>query len=107
MLWYRDNSESPNESLAIFFGRFYADDTALRLYAAGEHLAKAIVSMLEISNQDLQIARKAARSDGSAGEQITVGKFLTKMRPNHSVTAAIVKLIGADEWQKTITYRNH
>ena len=106
LVWYREKIEDPNERLAVFFSRFYADDAALRLYATGEHLARAIVSMLEISNQELMESRKTAGRDGIASEQATVGKYLKAVQPNHSVTAAILKLVGPVEWRKTIAYRN-
>src|SRR2546422_912961 len=48
IVWYSEKCEPPNETLAVFFGKFYADDAALRMYAAGEHLANAIINMLEI-----------------------------------------------------------
>lgn len=52
--WYLEKRETPKEDAATFFGRFYLDDTALRLYSAGEHLANAIVYMLGITKQDLE-----------------------------------------------------
>jgi len=49
-IWYLEKCEKPDEMVSIAFAQFYADDAALRLYAAGEHLANAIISMLEITD---------------------------------------------------------
>jgi len=106
IVWYREKSEPPNEHLAVFFGRFYADDAALRLYAAGEHLAKAIICTLEISNSDLKKYKRTSRPDDQGSEQSAVGKYLKAERLNHPVTKAILKLIRQDEWFQTINYRN-
>src|SRR5215213_169591 len=51
IVWYREKQEPPDENAAVFFGKFYADDAALRLYAAGEHLASSLVNMLQIKKE--------------------------------------------------------
>src|SRR5215218_1723998 len=63
ILWYREREDPPDEHKAVFFGRFYVDDAALRLYAAGEHLAEAIVCMLEISSSALNDYRKSGKNN--------------------------------------------
>lgn len=100
-IWYQEESENPNEVEAVFFSRFYAEDTALRLYSAGEHLANAIVFMLEISDQQLDKYKTHKTS-----QQSIVGSFLTTEKPNHPATKAVVKLAQLQEWNDTITYRN-
>lgn len=102
--WYREHQNPPNDPLAIFFGRFYIDDVALRLYATGEHLANAIISMLEISSNDLKSHRTATAGQGS--EQAVVGRYLIAEKPNHPITIAIVNLITGTKWLDAINYRN-
>jgi hypothetical protein len=102
--WHRNHQGPSNEIPAVFFGRFYVDDAALRLYAAGEHMAKAIVCMLEIDSQSLKQYRRGPGDQGS--EQSTVGKYLKAEEPGHQITRAVLKLIGEPEWLQTINYRN-
>lgn len=106
MLWYREREDPPNDYLAIFFGRFYADDAALRLYAAGEHLAEAIVCMLEIDKESLKRYRKTGRRDDQGSQQSAVGKFLKAEMTAHPITKAISVLIDSEEWLPTIRYRD-
>ena len=100
--WYLEEREVPDEQNAIFFSRFYADDIALRLYAAGEHLANAIIYMLEITKQDLERYQKKKR----ISLQVVVGHYLINERPQHPVTKSILRLVKSKEWLKTINYRN-
>lgn len=90
LVWHRQKCEPPNEVLAIFFGRFYADDAALRLYTAREHLTEAVVSMLEAPKQKLWVLAKA----------------LKEKSPNDPIGQVISKLLESDQWHKTIQYRN-
>ncbi len=106
ILWYREIADPPNEHLAIFFGRFYVDDAALRLYAAGEHLAEAIVCMLEIESRDLKKYRKTGRHDDLGSKQSALGKYLLAELPNHPITKAVSELISSKEWLPTIRYRD-
>jgi hypothetical protein len=101
-IWYGEQSEPPNKFWAVFFGRFYADDTALRLYSAGEHLANAILFMLEISDQQLKKYKRPKRS-----QQSVIGHFLAKEEPHHPITRAVLKLSQSKEWQDTNKYRNY
>jgi hypothetical protein len=100
-IWYKEKSEPPNEAAAVFFGRFYADDTALRLYSSGEHLANAIIFMLEISDRQLEPYR-----ENRVSQQSIVGNFLVREEPNHPITKAVLRLPQSKEWRKTIEYRS-
>jgi len=100
--WYLEKREEPNEDAAVFFGRFYTDDTALRLYSVSEHLAKAIVYMLEITKQDLEPYQKKNR----ISLQVVVGHYLINKHPTHPVTKAVLRLVNSAEWRKTVNYRN-
>jgi hypothetical protein len=102
LIWYRQLSKtSPNEPAAVFFGRFYAADVALRLYAAGEHLASAIVDMLEITNSQLAPFRKKRVS-----LQSTVADFMRKRMQSHLLTKRVIALGTSKEWQKAMDYRS-
>ncbi len=100
-VWYHDVCEPRNEEAAIFFSRFYADDIALRLYSASEHLAESIVNMLEITQQDLAPYEKKRVS-----RQSIVGHFLRKERSGHPVTMAVLQLATSSEWQQASHYRD-
>ncbi len=100
-IWYLEKSDQKNESAAVFFSRFYIDDIALRLYSAGEHLAEAIVDMLEISKNELKQYDKKR-----VCRQAIVGNYLRKEKPAHSITTAVLKLAGSSEWQEAIEYRD-
>lgn len=106
ILWYREKSDPPNDHLAVFFGRFYVDDAALRLYAAGEHLAEAIVCMLEIDKESLRKYRKTGRPDNHGSQQSALGKYLRAEMSAHPITEAICELIRSEEWLPTIGYRD-
>ncbi|MFL6230630.1 MAG: hypothetical protein ACJ741_17805 [Pyrinomonadaceae bacterium] len=79
-VWYLEKRDIPSIGTAAHFGRFYADDTALRLYAASEHLANGIVCMLEIQDQELTPYRQHRVS-----QQSIVGHFLIKEKPSHQL----------------------
>jgi hypothetical protein len=100
-VWYLEKRDVPSPGAAAHFGRFYADDTALRLYAASEHLANAIVCMLEIQDQELKPYKQRRVS-----QQSIVGHFLIKEKPHHPITQAVLKLIGSKEWNETRKYRD-
>jgi len=98
-IWYREKTNPPNELAAVFFSRFYADDTALRLYSAAEHLAKAAVYIFDIPDSKIKSNRTGSRF-------ITVRKILTQEEPTHTITIAIDQLYNSEDWQETIGYRN-
>lgn len=97
---YRSKSP-PNEPAAVFFGKFYGADVALRLYAAGEHMANAILRMLAILEGDLAPYRK-----GRISLQAAVADFMLTQKPEHSVSNIIRKLGTSGEWKRTVDYRN-
>ena len=107
IVWYREKREPSNETLAVFFGKFYADDTALRIYAAGEHLANAIENMLEVEKEVSDFKRSnLAKSKNVVSKQAIVGLYLIANHPNHRITNAVRRLKDFDGWRKTRDYRD-
>ena len=100
-IWYRERRDPPRLIEAVFFEKYFLDDVALRLYAAAEHLATAVVCMLEIPRVELK-----AHKNGRASRQQLVGRYLLEQRRGHPVTSAINKLVESKEWSKTRRYRN-
>jgi len=100
-IWYLEKKDPPDKMCAAFFGRFYADDAALRLYSAGEHLANGIIMMLEINDNDLKSYKQNRIS-----QQSVVGNFLREQKAHHPITEAVNKLVDLKEWCATINYRN-
>ena len=100
-IWYLEKREPKNRFAAVFFGRFYTDDIALRLYSGGEHLAKAIVNMLEIREQDLTPYRRRRVS-----RLAILRNYLRKERPTSAVTVAVLGLTDSRLWLDTVKYRN-
>lgn len=101
-VWYREISDTPSEELAVIFMQFYIDGVVSRLYAAGEHLANAIIFMLEISDEQLMGYR-----NNRVSQQSIVGHYLANELTEHPVTLATLSLASSDEWGKTIEYRNY
>ncbi|MCP4541335.1 MAG: hypothetical protein GY832_29745 [Chloroflexi bacterium] len=102
-IWYQEKSNPPQEVIAVFFSRFYAAAVASRLYSAGEHLSNAIISMLEITDDQLENYKTSSRTS----RQAIVGNFLANERPNHPITQVVSDLAESEEWQTTIyKYRN-
>jgi hypothetical protein len=103
LVWFRQECpDAPKESEAHHYGRFYADDAALRLYSAAEHIASFIVAFLTISNNDLKKYRK---DDKSVARAVVVGKYLREQKTDHSITSIIDRLLS-DEWGLVRNYRN-
>jgi hypothetical protein len=101
-LWYRHYASTDHSELAaLWHGRFFADDAALRLYAAGEHLAQAIVVMLRISAGDLKPYRDKYKS-----RQTVVGNYLSTELPEHQITKMVIRLHTTPEWMWTRDYRD-
>lgn len=100
-IWYLEVSRPPNKDAAIFFSRFYLDDVALRLYSASEHLAAAIVDMLELTDEELR-----PYSGKRTSRQSIVGRLLFKERSGHPITLAVKSIIESSAWKQTMDYRN-
>ena len=100
-IWHLEILNPPDEIGAIIYSRFYLDDVALRLYSAGEHLAKAIIGMLEIKYPALEPYKKNRIS-----LQSIVGHFLVANKPDHPITQEVIKLAKSEEWDKTKSYRD-
>lgn len=101
LIWYRQDRGEPIEEAAIYFGRFYADDAALRLYAAAEHVANFIVGFLDLDQKVLKRHTKRCRSLNSV-----VGHYLIAERPDEPITKAVHHLVRDSNWAKTIDYRD-
>jgi len=99
--YYRQAKRATDEYTAVFFERYYLDDAALRLYAAGEQLAAAVVLMSEISKADLAPHRKKRKS-----EQAVLGEYLAKKKDGAALTAALLALARSNDWKFAANYRN-
>lgn len=102
-IWYLEKVAPPNTRDAALFGRYYADDAALRLYSAGEHLANGIIMMLEIGDEELKPYRHKGKR---ISQQSIVGNYLCNEKISHPITEAVIGLAKSKEWQKTTEYRN-
>lgn len=102
-VFYTEEIEPPNETNANFFGRFFADGAVLRLYSCAEHIANCIRFFLPITDDELRRYREDRCYTSMAA---TVGTFLTKERPNHPITLAVLQLAESDDWQFVRQYRN-
>lgn len=98
-IWFLEKSNPPDEVTGVFFARYYADDTALRLYSAAEHLARAVVFVMNINDESIKNKRAGSRFG-------TVWKILSESEPSHPISQSIDKLYSADDWKRTINYRN-
>ena len=77
-------------------------DIALRLYAAAEHMANAILNMFQVKDADI------ARFKGkNVSLQSAVARYLREMNTGHPVTEAVSKLGTSEMWVKTMDYRNN
>jgi hypothetical protein len=102
IVYYREECPgAPKEPEAVFLGKFYADDVALRLYAAGEHVANFIIAFLNIAEADLEPYKAKYTS-----QQAAVGNYMLKQNPGHGISSALKKLLAEKRWYKTIEYRN-
>jgi len=101
-VWYKEEAEYTNETTANYFIRYYADDVALRLYSASEHLANAIIDFLPIGKKSFLRHQKKLSSI-----QSTVGKYLMRQRPKLPISISISELVKNSAWTETITYRNN
>ena len=94
-----DSPNVPQEDQAIYYSRFYIDDAALRMYAAGEHIANSIINLVGISKKDIE-------SKGKVSLAGAVGNFLLKKQPNLQVTQIVKNLAECQAWVDVINYRN-
>lgn len=101
-IWFREESpEAPVDFLDAFYAKFYCDDAALRLYAAGEHVAAFIKAFLTISNTDLAPYQKRKWSEAKK-----IGQYMIDEKPGHRITGLVQSLITNQDWQQTWWYRN-
>jgi hypothetical protein len=98
--FYRERRK-PNEATATFFEKYYLDDCALRLYACGEHIANAIILMLNLREDELSSYRQRHGSS-----QSTIGNFLWKTRRTDPVAEATHRLAISESWRHALNYRN-
>ncbi|HEY3116072.1 MAG TPA: hypothetical protein VGK54_04965 [Chloroflexota bacterium] len=101
-IYYREKTTPPEPMAAVWFERYYADDVALRLYSAAEHIANALVFMFQIPEAQLKPFRKPARTS----LQSVVGHFLLKTKKSLPVSKTLKALAGSKSWNSTVTYRN-
>lgn len=94
--------KAPLEIEACKYGKFYADDAALRLYAAAEHVANFIVAFMHIEQDELKPYKKNEHSSLAA----TVGKYIIDKKPDDEITSIIQKLINDNNYCNAISYRN-
>ena len=99
-IYYRQYKDPPKEGVAIVMEQFFLDDLAVRLYAVAEHLASAIIFMLELTDKDLKPFKAKLIS-----KQSIVGHYLKRHRPDHQITSALVKLSLSKDWQLSMDYR--
>lgn len=104
LVWHREERpDAPNEQAAVLLGKYYADDVALRLYAAGEDVANFIVAFLNIQEGELKPYKEDIRI---TSRQAIVGRYMTAEKADHKITAAIQSLLRESNWRKTMKYRN-
>lgn len=101
-IWYREKCTPPNEELAIIYMRFYIDGIVSQLYAAGEHLANAIICMLEITERELEKYRNQRVS-----QQSILGHYLASEQAANPITKAVLALAESREWKKSMSYRGN
>ncbi len=103
MAWFKTECpNAPQNSSAHHYGRFYADDAILRLYAAAEHVANFVVTFLSIPQKDFAKHRKEDKQTAMA---VSVGQYLIKQKPTHPVTS-IINNLKSNEWEFVWKYRN-
>lgn len=81
----------------FYIPRIFADDACLRLYSSSEHLASAIVDILEVDFPSSKEIKSLARR---------VGNYFLRELPQHELSASIRKLITTTEWKDVIKWRN-
>ena len=99
--YYREFADPANEIAATWSERYYADDVAVRLYPAGEHLSSAIVFMLELDDDALDPYR-----NGTSSLQARIGRYVAEGPAPASIRDAIKVLHESSAWRSAIQYRN-
>ena len=82
--------------------RFYIDGIVSQLYAAGEHLANAIICMLDLAEGQLEKYR-----NNRVSQQTILGHYLAKEQAENPITNAVLVLAKSEEWGKTMDYRGN
>jgi hypothetical protein len=86
---------------------FYAIDVALRLYAAGEHVADAIVITMDLDEVALRaFAREQHEQKRVDSRQAVVGLFINAEQKGHPVSKATAALNRNRSWKRAMVYRN-
>ena len=99
IIWFRKEcTDAPKEPEAHYYGRFYADDAALRLYSATEHTASFIEALRNIPKERQKGNKYVAKA-------VVIGKYLKEQRPKDPITG-IVSCLMSDEWNFVRDYRN-
>lgn len=98
--WYRVERDPPLPETAVFVGRFYADDVALRVYSAAEHLAAFLQFYLKIPNDTLKPYSRRRTSKASQ-----LGHYLMEKMPKHVVTRAVLEFVNDEDCSFTLDYR--
>jgi len=111
IVWYREESvKSPEENLAVLFGKFHADYISLLLYAIGEDVAEFALGFLEVRDDYkiwIQNEKKntASKKLGSSNLKRT-RKYLNKYHQKNAVTKVLNSLCIDKSWKNTLHYRN-
>ncbi len=101
--WYRDeHPAAPKQLEAVFFGKYYADDATLRLYAAGEDVAEFVIDFIGMDRRDLTNS-KTKKKESKASK---LGAYLLRKKPKERITKLLQKLINNGDWKKAMDYRN-
>jgi hypothetical protein len=98
--WYRVERDPPSPETAVFVGRFYADDVALRVYSAVEHLATFLQYYLRIPDDALKPYSRRRTSKASQ-----LGHYLVEEMPGHAVTRAVLQFVNDENCSFTLDYR--
>ena len=88
--------EKENPSAAVCFSQYYAIDGIFRLYSAAEHLAKAIIFIIE---------DKTLENKGRS-RLLNVCKTLKESKPDDMITEAVEKLTHDHNWKRLSKIRN-
>jgi hypothetical protein len=91
-------NHNPVEPMAVSMAKFYVSDLAMRLYAAGEHAAAAILDILGRSEKELEREKQISR-------QSKVAAFLKREMATHPLTT-IGRILGeCPEFFSTLDFR--